>query len=48
MDIHKNARLPPRGRLAMVNRVLQGETPKAVATPFGVSQRTVWRFAARG
>jgi transposase InsO family protein len=47
MDVHKNARLTPRGRLAMVNRVLQGETPKAVATAFGVSERTVRRWVGR-
>ena len=47
MDVHKNARLTPRGRLAMVNRVLQGETPKAVATAFGVSLRTLRRWQER-
>ena len=47
MDVHKNARLTPRGRLAMVNRVLQGETPKAVATAFCVSERTVRRWVGR-
>jgi len=47
MDVHKNARLTPRGRLAMVNRVLQGETPKAVATAFGVSLRTLRRWRER-
>lgn len=27
MDVHKNARLTPRGRVAMVNRVLRGMWP---------------------
>ena len=48
MDVHKNARLTPRGRITMINRVLQGETPKAVATAFGVSQRTVGRWVKIG
>lgn len=47
MDVHKNARLTPRGRQVMINRVLQGETPKAVAAAFGVSERTVRRWVQR-
>jgi len=47
MDVHKNARLTPRGRQVMINRVLQGETAKAVATAFGVSERTVRRWVRR-
>jgi len=47
MDVHKNARLTPRGRVAMVDRVLGGETPKAVATALGVSERTVRRWVRR-
>jgi transposase InsO family protein len=47
MDVHKNARLTPRGRLLMVNRVLRGETTKALASAFGVSQRTVRRWLER-
>ena len=47
MDVHKNARLTPRGRLAMVHRVLQGQTPRAVATALGVSDRTVRRWVRR-
>ena len=53
MDIHKNARLTPHSRADLVHRVLvKGETPKAVATAFGVSVKTVnkWgeRFQAEG
>jgi transposase InsO family protein len=53
MDIHKNARLTPRSRAELVRRVLgQGQTPKAVATAFGVCVGTVnkWvkRFRAEG
>ena len=37
MNIHKNARLTPHSRAEMVRRVLvEGRTPKAVATAFGV------------
>jgi transposase InsO family protein len=53
MDIHKNARLTPHSRAEVVRRVLdQGQTPKAVATAFGVCDKTVnkWvdRFRAEG
>jgi transposase InsO family protein len=52
MDIHKNARLTPRGRERMVNMVLCGQTPKAVSEAVGVCPRTVrkWveRFEAEG
>jgi len=52
MDIHKNARLTPRGRERMVNMVLGGQTPKAVSEAVGVCPRTVrkWveRFEAEG
>jgi len=53
MNVHKNARLTPRGRAEMVRRVVdQAHTPKAVATAFGVCERTVrkWvrRFRAEG
>ena len=41
MDIHKNARLTPRGRERMVNRVLGGQTPKAAGQAVGVCPRTV-------
>lgn len=52
MDIHKNARLTPRGREHLVNMVLSGQTPKAVSEAVGVCPRTVkkWvdRFKAEG
>ena len=53
MDIHKNARLTPHSRAELVRRVLaDGQTPKAVATAFGVCCKTVrkWveRFQAEG
>jgi transposase InsO family protein len=53
MDIHKNARLTPHSRAELVRRVLaEKQTPKAVATAFGVCEKTVrkWveRFLAEG
>lgn len=53
MDIHKNARLTPHSRAELVRRVLEdGQTPKAVASAFGVCGKTVrkWveRFQAEG
>ena len=48
MDIHKNARLTPLSRAELVRRVLvEGQTPKAVATAFGVCERTVRKWVAR-
>ena len=47
MDIHQNARLTPHGRAELVRRVEQGQTPKAVATAFGVCVRTVRKWVAR-
>ena len=42
MNVHKNAKLTPRFRAEIVRRVLEeGQTPKAVATAFGVCERTV-------
>jgi len=53
MDVHKNARLTPAGREAMVRRVVGGgQTPQAVSEAVGVCPRTVrkWveRFQAEG
>ncbi len=47
MDIHKNAPLTPAGREIMVCRVMAGQTPKAVATAFGVCVKTVHKWVAR-
>ena len=52
MNVHKNARLTPRGRERMVRQVASGQTPKAVSEAAGVCPRTVrkWveRFRAEG
>jgi transposase len=47
MDVHKNARLTPRGREHMVNRALAGQTPKAVSEAVGVCPRTVRKWLER-
>ena len=48
MNIHKNARTTRYSRAEMVRRVSDlRETPKAVATAFGVSERTVHKWLAR-
>ena len=48
MDIHKNARLTPHGRADLVQRVLiEGQTPRAVATALGVTTRTVRKWVGR-
>jgi transposase InsO family protein len=48
MNVHKNARLTPRGRAEMVKRVVEHRhTPKAVATAFGVCERTVRKWVTR-
>ena len=48
MDMHENARLTPRSRAELVRRVMEEhQTPKAVATAFGVCARTVRKWVAR-
>jgi transposase InsO family protein len=48
MNIHKNARTTPQGRLLMVGRVLEHKQPAAkVADDFGVSERTVRKWLGR-
>jgi transposase-like protein len=53
MNIHTNARLAPHSRAELARRLLEeGQAPKAVATVFSVSPKTVvkWveRFKAEG
>jgi transposase InsO family protein len=47
MNVHENARLTPRGREALVRRVLAGEAVEAVADALGVSIRTVRKWVKR-
>jgi transposase InsO family protein len=47
MDVHKNARLTPRGREHMVSMVVSGQTPKAVSEAVGVCPRTVRKWVNR-
>ena len=48
MNIHKNARTTPYSRAEIVRRVMVlRETPRAVATALGVSERTVAKWLAR-
>ena len=48
MNLHKDARTPPNGRLPMVRRVLEQKQPATkVAADYGVSQRTVGKWLAR-
>jgi transposase InsO family protein len=52
MNIHKNARLTPRGRELLVRQIVSGHTPEAAARAAGVCPRTarkwVGRFLAEG
>jgi transposase InsO family protein len=47
MNMHKNARLTPRGRERIVRQLESGQTPEAVAEAAGVCARTVWKWVAR-
>ncbi|CAH2396324.1 IS481 family transposase [Mesorhizobium escarrei] len=47
MNIHKNARLTPRGRERIVRQVESGQTPQAVAEAAGVCPRTVRKWVDR-
>ena len=47
MNVHKNARLPPRVRGRLVRQVDSGQTPEAVAEAAGVSARTVRKWVDR-
>jgi transposase InsO family protein len=48
MQVHARARLTPKGRLFVVDRVLErGWSVMAAAEAAGVTERTVWRWIAR-
>ena len=47
MNIHKNARLTPAGRLLAIQRVTAGEPVTAVAASLGVSRQTVYKWLGR-
>jgi transposase InsO family protein len=48
MNVHKNARTTQRSRAELVRRVLEGgQSPKAVATAFGVDLKTVHKWVGR-
>ena len=47
MNVHKNARLTPRGRERIVRQVESGQTPEAVAEAAGVCARTVRKWVER-
>ena len=47
INIHKNARLTPRGRERIVIQVLSGQTPQAAARAAGVCPRTIRKWIAR-
>ncbi len=47
MNVHKNARLTPRGRSLAVQRVIEGESAVVVARGCGVSARTIWKWVRR-
>ena len=47
MNVHKNARLAPRGREILISRLERGEHPMDVATSMGVSASTVCKWRRR-
>lgn len=47
MNVHKNARLTPRGREWVVGQAAGGQTPQAVAGAVGVCPRTVRKWIGR-
>ena len=47
MNMHKNARLTPRGRERMVKMMLNGQTPARAAALAGVCPRTARKWFAR-
>jgi transposase InsO family protein len=47
MNVHKNARLTPRGREWIVSQVDSGQAPEAVSLAVGVCPRTVRKWVGR-
>ena len=47
MNVHKNARLTPRGRERIVKLAASGQTPKAIGQAVGVCPRTVRKWVDR-
>lgn len=47
MNVHKNARLTPRGREILVSRLERGEHPRDVGAAMGVSASTVYKWRRR-
>jgi transposase InsO family protein len=47
MNVHKNARLTPSGRVLLVERIASGWTVRRAATALGVSERTAYRWLGR-
>ena len=47
MNVHKDARLTPRGRAELVRRVGQGETPRALCAALGITIKTVNKWVER-
>ncbi len=43
MNIHKNARLTPKGREVLVRRLMRANVPPMLPAPLGVSLRTVYK-----
>ncbi len=47
MNMHKNARLTPKGRELLIERLERGERPNDVACAMGISIRTVYKWRGR-
>ena len=47
MNVHKNAKLTPRGRAQLVERLEAGEKAEVVAGEMGVSRRTAFKWLKR-
>lgn len=47
MNIHKNARLTPKSRAEVANRIGQGESKSAVARAFGICAKTAGKWFER-